>query len=190
MSLKLPDLEIYDPEKPLLLLLSDDMRMTSGIGTMSREIVVNTSDVFNWFQLGAGLEHPDVGKMFDLSEDINKEVGINNANVKVMPWNGYGNPRVLRSLIKHLNPDGIVHFTDPRFWIWLYQMEHEIRQTCPIIYYAIWDDTPYPYYNKLFYSSCDLIMGISKQSHNIHKNVLSANPDLEIFDLTTNDSNE
>ena len=37
-------------------------------------------------------------------------------------------------------PDAIMHFTDPRFWIWLYQMEHEIRQNIPIMYYNIWDD--------------------------------------------------
>ena len=32
--------------------------------------------------------------MFDLSKDVNKELGIDNANVKVFPVNGYGNPDI------------------------------------------------------------------------------------------------
>ena len=66
-------------------------------------------------------------------------------------------------------PDAILHYTDPRFWGWLYQMEHEVRQQCPIFYYNIWDDLPYPRWNEPFYESCDLIMNISKQTHNIVK---------------------
>ena len=31
---------------------------------------------------------------------------------------------------------------NPRFWGWLYHMEHEIRQNIPIFYYNIWDDWP------------------------------------------------
>jgi glycosyltransferase involved in cell wall biosynthesis len=41
----------------------------------------------------------------------------------------------------------------------------------PIFYYNIWDDLPYPMWNEPFYESCDLIMNISKQTHNIVTNV-------------------
>ena len=58
-----------------------------------------------------------------------------------------------------------------RFWEWLYQMEHEVRQHIPIFYYNIWDDLPYPIWNEPFYESCDLIMNISKQTVNIVDNV-------------------
>ena len=54
---------------------------------------------------------------------------------------------VLRDVIRMEKPDAILHFTDPRFWIWLYNMEHEIRQDIPIMYYNIWDDIPDPLYN-------------------------------------------
>jgi glycosyltransferase involved in cell wall biosynthesis len=50
-------------------------------------------------------------------------------------------------------------------------MEHEVRQNIPIFYYNIWDDLPYPRWNEPFYESCDLIMNISKQTHNIVQNV-------------------
>lgn len=168
--------------KRTLLLLSDDLRLHSGIATMSREFVVGTAHHYNWVQLGAAINHPDVGKVFDVSDDINAERGITDASVKIIPWNGYGDPFVLRKLISDIKPAAIVHFTDPRFWQWLYSMENEIRQNCPIVYYSIWDDTPFPNYNITSYASCDLIMGISKQSHNIHNNVLR-NHNIKVIDL-------
>lgn len=159
-------------ERKKILLLSDDLRVTSGIGVMSKEIVEGTAHHFNWVQVGAGVNHPEVGKIVDLSDAINKEVGLDDAYVRIYPYNGYGDARLIRQLIEMEKPDAILHFTDPRYWIWLYQMEHELRQKLPIFYYAIWDDLPYPMYNKEYYMSCDAIFGISKQSHNIHKQVL------------------
>jgi glycosyltransferase involved in cell wall biosynthesis len=70
-------------------------------------------------------------------------------------------------------PDAILHFTDPRFWIWLYNMEHEIRQNIPILYYNIWDDIPDPIYNANYYRSSDMLMSISKQTYGINKRILS-----------------
>ena len=72
--------------------------------------------------------------------------------------------------------DAILHYTDPRFWGFLYQMEHELRQNIPIFYYNIWDDLPYPMWNEPFYESCDLIMNISKQTVNIVDNVCQIKP--------------
>lgn len=168
--------------KKTLLLLSDDLRLHSGIATMSREFVIGTSSVFNWVQLGSAIGHPDQGKIFDVSADVNNEAGINDADVKIIPWNGYGDPFILRKLLEDINPSAVVHFTDPRFWTWLYSMENEIRSQCPLVYYSIWDDTPFPDYNIPAYASCDLILGISKQSHNIHKNVLK-NHNIKVTDL-------
>ena len=151
-------------KKKKILLFSDDMRMSSGVGTMSREIVVGTAHHFDWVQVGGAIKHPEEGQMFDLSKDINEERGIDNANVKVFPVSGYGNPDILRQMINMEQPDAIMIYTDPRFWIWLFHMEHEIRQNIPIFYYNIWDDLPAPQYNQNYYESCDLIMNISKQT--------------------------
>lgn len=180
--MELPKLVKPRPTKKKILLLSDDLRLHSGVGTMGREFVLGTAEQFDWFQLGAAIKHPDQGKIIDVSEDVNKELGIDHADVKVMPWSGYGDPQILRYLLETVKPDAILHFTDPRFWQWLYHMEHEIRQQCPIVYYAIWDDTPFPNYNWLSYASCDMILGISKQSHNIHNNVLRNN-NQKVIDL-------
>ena len=134
-----------------ILMLSDDIRMHSGVATMSREVVLNTAHRYNWFQLGAALKHPEVGKTFDLSADINERVGLDDASVFVQPCNGYGDAITVRSLIYSQKPDAIFIFTDPRYWIWLFEIEREIRTKIPIFWLNIWDEYPAPMYNKDYY---------------------------------------
>ena len=159
-------------KKPLILLLSDDMRLHSGIATMSKEIVLHTSHKYDWIQVGAAVKHPDEGKFFDVSDSVNEEAGIDNASVRIIPSSGYGNQQLIRNLMVKEQPDAIMHFTDPRFWDWLYAMEDEIRKVIPIMYYNIWDDLPDPQWNAKFYASCDLLMGISKQTYGINKRTI------------------
>lgn len=165
--------------KKKILLLSDDLRLTSGIATVSRDMVIGTVDHYDWFQIGAAINHPDKGKIMDLSEDASKITGVSDASVKILCNDGYGDPLLLRRIIEQEKPDAILHFTDPRFWDWLYAMEHEIRQTIPLMYLNIWDgagfigDTPTdPMWNKDAYASCDLLMAISKQTYGINKRIL------------------
>jgi len=176
-KLNLPNIPVAKSKKKKILLMGDDLRLPSGIGTISKEIVLNTVHKYDWIQIGGAQNHPDKGKMFDLSEDIKKQTGVEDANVKLIATDGYGNRNLLFQILNQEKPDAIFHFTDPRYWIWLYQLEHEIKTTfeIPIIYYSIWDDLPYPMWNAPFYGSCDLIMGISKQSDNIHREVLDQN---------------
>ena len=163
---------IPQDQRKTILLLSDDIRTHSGVGCQSRNIVLNTAHRYNWVNLGGAVKHPDTGKGFDLSKDVNNETGLQDSNVKVIATEGYGNESLLRQIIKTEKPDAIVHFTDPRYWVWMYQMENEIRQQCPLVFYTIWDDLPYPMWNRNFYRSDDMLLGISKQSTNIVKNVL------------------
>jgi glycosyltransferase involved in cell wall biosynthesis len=159
-------------DKKKILLLSDDLRFFSGIATMSRELVINTCHKYNWFQLGGSIKNPDTGKIIDISQSIQKDFGIVDANVKVMPADGYGTPELVKQIISAEKPHAILHFTDPRFWGWLYSIEREIRQKIPLLYLNIWDDLPYPLWNKPFYESCDGLFAISKQTKNINENVL------------------
>lgn len=178
--MELPKLQKIDPNKPKkkkILLLADDFRLPSGIGTVSKEIIYNTVKKYDWVQLGAALHHPEHGQGVDVSQVVANETGVEDASVKLIPWSGYGDRNVLFALINQEQPDAIFHFTDPRYWTWLYALEHEIKTTygIPLVYYSIWDDLPYPMWNAPFYGSCDLIMGISKQSDNIHREVLKQN---------------
>jgi glycosyltransferase involved in cell wall biosynthesis len=150
-----------------ILLLSDDLRMTSGIATISKEFVMGTLNKYDWVQLGAANNHPDIGKIFDFSQDAINASGDPNAVFKVIPNNGYGEINQLRKLIKEETPDAILHFTDPHYWQWLYDNEAEIRQKIPILFYHIWDNLPDPLYNKDYYESCDWISCISRQTYGI-----------------------
>ena len=144
----------YKPqnERKKILLICDDIRMSSGISTMAREIVIGTSHHFNWVNIAGAIKHPDVGQRLDMSADTNKINNITDANVILYPINGYGDPDFIRHIIKLEKPDALMIFTDPRYFIWLFQIENEIRKQIPLIYLNIWDNLPYPYYNKAFYS--------------------------------------
>jgi len=157
--------------KKKILLLSDDLRMASGIANVSKQLVLGTVDKYDWVQLGAAIKHPEAGKVMDLNEDVRKRTGVADASVKIYPFDGYGNPDVIRQLLMIEKPDAILHFTDPRYWIWLYEMAHEIRQSVPLFFYHIWDDLPDPKYNRDYYESCDWIGCISKQTYGITRRV-------------------
>ena len=163
-------------DKKKILLLSDDLRMSSGIGTMSKEFVLGTVHHYDWVQIGGAIKHPEDGKVINMNESVQKEMGVKDAKLTIYPTNGYGNPDLLRSVMARERPDAILHYTDPRFWRWLYEMEHEIRQKVPLFYYNIWDDWPAPQYNEFFYESCDLIMNISKQTYAIVNEVAKKKP--------------
>ena len=159
-------------DRKKILLLCDDIRMHSGIGNMAKEIVLGSAHHFNWVNLGAALKHPDEGKAFDLSAQVNQEAEIEDAYVRLIPSTGYGDPKKVREVIAVENPDAILIFTDPRYWTWLFEMEREIRSKIPIFWLNIWDDYPAPLYNKPYYESVDVLMAISKQTKNINEIVL------------------
>ena len=159
-------------DRKKILLLCDDIRMHSGVATMAREFVVGSAHHYNWFNLGAAVNHPEVGKVMDLSADVNKTAKLEDASVFVQPSNGYGDTSMIRHLIKTQQPDAIFIFTDPRYWIWLFEIEREIRSKIPIVWLNIWDEYPAPMYNKNYYDSVDGLLGISKQTCNINRLVL------------------
>jgi glycosyltransferase involved in cell wall biosynthesis len=167
------DFKYLPPNKrKKILLICDDIRVHSGIATVGKEIVLHTAQHFNWVQIAGAIKHPDKGKVFELSKSINQETGLNDSNVKLFPVDGYGNIELVRQIIKQEKPDALMLITDPRYFMWLFNAEGEIRKNMPIVYLNIWDDYPAPLYNRAFYESCDLLMGISKQTVNINKIVL------------------
>jgi glycosyltransferase involved in cell wall biosynthesis len=181
--MELPKLKKIDPnkvKKKKILLLSDDIRMFSGIATQGKEMILGTVDQYDWVQIAGSIKHPEKGKVIDISGDVQKETGVEDADVKLYPTDGYGNPDLLREVIARENPDAILHFTDPRFWGWLYQMEHELRQEIPLMYLNIWDDLPDPKWNEPFYRSCDLLMAISKQTYGINRRICNDYEDWQI----------
>ena len=163
---------IKKEDRKKILLLTDDIRVHSGVANVGREIVTHTSHRYNWIQMAGAIRHPEKGKPVDLSEAINKDSGNKDSSVVLFPVDAYGDPKTLREIIKHEKPDALFLITDPRYFEWLFQIENEIRSQIPIAYLNIWDDLPAPMYNREFYDSCDALFGISKQTVNINKLVL------------------
>ena len=166
--------------KKKILLMSDDLRMHSGVATVSKDIVFETLNEYDWVQIGGAIKHPEKGKVIDMSQGLD-EFGIKDGYLRVYPVDGYGNEDILREVMSLEKPDAILHYTDPRFWIWFYNMESEIRREIPIFYYNIWDDLPDPQYNRNYYRSSDLLMAISKQTYGINKRLL---PEYEDWQIT------
>ena len=82
----LPKLKkVTEKKKKKIILLSDDLRMSSGVGTMSREIVMGTIKEYDWVQVAGAIKHPDAGKIVDLNQATREETGIEDAYLKLYP---------------------------------------------------------------------------------------------------------
>lgn len=161
-------------KKKKILWIGDDLRMNSGVATQLRELVLSTVDEYDICAIAGAIQHPEVGKIIDLSQATQELTGIKDAYVKVYPVNGYGDENILFAIINQEKPDAVCMITDPRYYGWLFMLEKQIRTKIPIVYWALWDDIPYPMWNRPGYMSCDGIFAISKQSNNIHKHVIGA----------------
>ena len=59
--------------KKKILLLSDDLRMSYGVGTMSKEIVYGTVHKYDWVQVGGAIKHPEEGNVADISKEVTED---------------------------------------------------------------------------------------------------------------------
>jgi glycosyltransferase involved in cell wall biosynthesis len=177
-------------ERKKILLICDDIRVHSGVATVARELVLHTAQHFNWVNVGGAIRHPEAGKRLDLSQDTNNNTGLTDASVVLYPTDGYGDARLIRHLIQIEKPDAVFLITDPRYFIWLFQIENEIRKKMPIVYLNIWDDYPAPMYNRAYYESCDALLAISKQTKNINTLVLGDKAKKKIIEYVPHGLNE
>ena len=131
-----------------VLVLSDHALSTSGVGCQTRHLILGLlekSDDWTFRQFGAALKHTDYNTV------------VVNDNFIIKPIDGFGDRDMLRVTLATEKPDILLIFTDPRFFIWLFEMEDEIHQVCPIVWWHVWDNYPYPKFNRELYSSTDSI---------------------------------
>lgn len=156
-------------KKLKVLTLSDHPLSPSGVGTQTRymcEALLN-SGKFKIISLGGAMKHINYDPI---------TVNPYGDDWKILPVDGYGNAEMIRSIVRNERPDFVWLMTDPRFWEWLWAVENEIRPLCPMVYYHVWDNYPYPMFNQKFYESNDHIACISKVSYDIVKNVAPTVP--------------
>jgi glycosyltransferase involved in cell wall biosynthesis len=151
-------------KKITLLTISDHPLLPSGVGTQTKYVIeaLLNSGKFNVISLGGAIKHQDY-----TPKKIEGFPGF----WEIFAIDGYGNPGMVNQFIRDRKIDMIYFMTDPRFYEWLWSVDDQIRAKVPLIYYHVWDNYPYPRYNKRYYDSNDLIASISKVTSDIVKNV-------------------
>ena len=151
-------------EKKKILVIADSPLVPSGVGTQTKymiEAMLRTGE-FKFFCLAGAIRHQDyrLQKVGDWGEDW-----------LIQPVDGYGNEQIVRQVVQDYKPDILWFMTDPRFYVWLWDISSEIRKQVPLVYYHVWDNYPPPLYNKKYYDSNDMVCTISKVTDDIVKSV-------------------
>ena len=151
-------------KKIKILTLSDMPFAPSGVGTQTKYMIESLlrTGRYTFFSLGGAMKHHDYKPL--QTEEFGKDW-------VTLPVDGYGNQELLRSVLRKERPDILWFMTDPRFWGWLWEMEHEIRPLMPMVYYHVWDNGPSPMFNRKYYESNDFIACISKVTDKCVKDV-------------------
>ena len=156
-------------KKIKILTLSDHPLAPSGVGIQTRlfvESLLNTGN-FEVVSLAGAHKHEDYTPM--KTENFGDDW-------KIFPVDGYGNPEVVRSIVRTEKPDVLWLMTDPRYWSWLWQIEDEVRPLVPMVYYHVWDNYPVPKFNEKYYRSNDVVVAASKLTENVLQQVV---PDMD-----------
>ena len=137
-------------KKIKVLVLSDHPLSPSGVGTQTKYVIESClkTEKFQFICLGGAIKHRDYTpvKVEPYGEDFT-----------VIPVDGYGNHDMIRSIMRTHKPDMLWFMTDPRFFTWLFEIEDEIHQICPIVWWHVWDNYPYPEFNNYYYAGTDKI---------------------------------
>ena len=138
----------------------------SGVGTQTKYMIESLlrTGRYTFFSLGGAMKHHDYKPL--QTEEFGRDW-------ITLPVDGYGNQELLRAVLRKERPDVLWFMTDPRFWGWLWEMEHEIRPLMPMVYYHVWDNGPSPMFNRKYYESNDFIACISKVTDKCVKDVTS-----------------
>ena len=155
-------------EKYKILVLSDHALSTSGVGCQTRFLLEGLIKKNKWTfrQFGAAIKH------------TNYDTVQVNPDFIIKPIDGFGDRNLIIQSIISEEPDAIFIFTDPRFFTWLFEIEDEIRDVCPIVYWHVWDNYPFPEYNDPIYRSTDLI---NCHSHMTYQMVSEKHPEKTNF---------
>jgi len=133
------------------------------VGIQARYVIQGLLDTkrYQFTCLGGAIKHPDYRPQ-QVAPELYGE-----GNWVIHPVDGHGNKDLLRKFLAEYKPDAIVLFTDPRFFYWVWEMEDEIRQVCPIVYWHVWDNDPVPEFNRPIYEATDYIMSLSLKTHGL-----------------------
>lgn len=151
------------PERKRILWLSDHPLIPSGVGIQAKYVIESLlgTKQCKFMCFGGAIKHPDYAL-----QSIAPEI-FGEGSWLIQPVDGHGNKEMLRQYLREFRPDALVIFTDPRFFYWVWEMEDEIREFCPIVYWHVWDNDPLPEFNRPIYEATDYIMSLSLKTYGI-----------------------
>ena len=157
-------------KKIKVLVIADNPFAPSGVGTQTKYMIEGLLKTGNYsfYCLAGAIKHNDyrIIQTEEYGEDF-----------QVQPVDGYGTQELIREIINQKKPDILWFMTDPRFWTWLWEIDNEVRAKIPMVYYHVWDNYPYPDYNRKYYQSNDYVCTISKVTDDIVRHLA---PELDV----------
>ena len=148
-------------EKKLkVMTISDHPLSPSGVGTQTKYMIEHLLKTgrYQFICFGGAIKHPDYRP---------QKIETYGDDLLIYPVDGYGTPDKVRQALEMHKPDVLWFMTDPRFYEWLWDIEDEIRENVPMVYYHVWDNYPYPRFNSKYYMSNDMVVTISKLTDDI-----------------------
>ena len=158
--------------KSKILFIGDDIRHTTGVSRILKEVILDIANRYNIIQLACGNSSKE-HSITDVSQSVCKIRNLDECSVKLYETKNYGNLDQLKNILFSEQPHVIFLMTDPHRYKWFFEAENEIRNFCPIMYYHVWDNLPYPQFLKPIYKSCDWIGCISKLTYDCVDQVYS-----------------
>jgi glycosyltransferase involved in cell wall biosynthesis len=143
--------------KKVILAISDIPLAATGVAVQFNQLItylIGTGE-FQFYVIGGAVKHPDM------------DVKVLNDDFILEPCVGQGNKDVVKARLTDLQPDAVFIFTDPHQYVYLWEMADEVHQVCPILYWHVWDNDPYPDCNTVWYQGTDFIGTISQLTHGL-----------------------
>lgn len=144
-------------KKKLILAISDIPLAATGVAVQFNQLITYMlgTNEYMFYVIGGAVKHPDM------------DIKVLSDSFVIEPCVGQGNRDIVRKRLADLQPDAVFIFTDPHQYIYLWEMADEVKQVCPILYWHVWDNDPYPECNTMWYKGTDYIAAISKLTYDL-----------------------
>lgn len=151
--------------KKKVLLISDSMLHTSGVGLQSKYLAMGLAATgkYQIMQLGSAIYVPPEARgLMNVAPDIH-----------VLNMEGFSNLPLFRKTLIDYKPDVCIMFQDPRFFEpTILPMHDEIQQVCPLMYWHLWDNCDFtPDFNMPMYNLVDHFNCINYDTYQFVKSI-------------------
>jgi len=140
-----------------ILYLSDSPLIATGYGKIGRDLLIGLRDKGHQIIILGG----SVAQILFQSQVWN--------GMTYYPVKDYGNIENIRFVLKEHKPDVMIVNSDPRHLHHVFEIDNEIRKVCPLVFYHLWDDDPFPNFNIPYYRSTDVVVAGSKFTYDLLK---------------------